>query len=375
MKWKGKASRRCWACPAPFNSATSSSPNQGRTQPRALRARLSSKRRGSSFQFRADVNENWGVWLRYWNDWDEVDEKRWGRKWWWEKVWRGMGQGLWLQKGWEKWACDRLLQHCRDEKGFANDERRIDRSQGGGRLGTIRSEAASSAQLRDSGGDCGGGMLDVGWMERLGGVGMVGCSKIVCKVLGSVWVQAFVVGTGVGSVWMPESSKTRAGMKQCWPWPSATHSECSSACPSSIPFEKSLIFEDWPSLKPRWYLLLKASSSVFSRVWTSECRPAVRPSSKARSHKYSRFRPLWCGCGSSEEVFDGFKVGEFDKFMKGDMSGWFCGWCVKRRRNISCAWSCIRRFFCFAMGFLVAGAHDVLAELLGSFDWVCWLCL
>jgi len=43
-------------------------------------------------------------------------------------------------------------------------------------------------------------MLDVGWMERLGGVGMVGCSKIVCKVLGSVWVQAFVVGTGVGSV-------------------------------------------------------------------------------------------------------------------------------------------------------------------------------
>jgi len=43
-------------------------------------------------------------------------------------------------------------------------------------------------------------MLDVGSMGRLGGVGMVGCSKIVCEVLRLVWVQVFVVGMGVGSV-------------------------------------------------------------------------------------------------------------------------------------------------------------------------------
>jgi len=112
-----------------------------------------------------------------------------------------MGKGLWFRKGLEKWACDRLLQHWRDEKGFGDDERRMERLRGGGRLGKIGSDMASFAQLRDvGGGSCEDKMLDVGSMGRLGGVGMVDCSKIVCKVLRSVWVQAFVVGMGMGSV-------------------------------------------------------------------------------------------------------------------------------------------------------------------------------
>ena len=76
-------------------------------------------------------------------------------------------------------------------------------------------------------------------------------------------------------------------MKQSSPWPSAIHSKRSSARPSSRPVAKILIFEAWPSLKPRAYPRSSASSSFLSRVW----RSARCPSLKVRSHKYSRFQP------------------------------------------------------------------------------------
>ena len=93
------------------------------------------------------------------------------------------------------------MRHWSDEKGFGSDERRADRSRGGGRLGMIGSEAASSAQLKDMGG---------GEVVRIGsGIGLecdVVCElvsrvpgELVCMLASTVRGASGVVGSVFGA--------------------------------------------------------------------------------------------------------------------------------------------------------------------------------
>ena len=133
-----------------------------------------------------------GIYSR-WPKWDRGKKRCWkvtvressmrGRKWW--IIMERLGKMcLWL--------------FVVTLKGFGDDEQRADRLQGGGWLGKIGSDVASSAQLRYAGGDCRGRILNVGSMMR----GVV--DEFACKPLASVWMHAYVVGMGLGLIWMLE---------------------------------------------------------------------------------------------------------------------------------------------------------------------------
>ena len=105
--------------------------------------------------------------------------------------------------GRKKYFLGFLLRRWRDENGLEDDERRHERSRGGGLLGRMGSEAlASFAQLKragDGGGSgtvSGGGSSSTVAMESTGGgSGLLSSSSSVCVLLSTV-----MVGTGGGGL-------------------------------------------------------------------------------------------------------------------------------------------------------------------------------
>ena len=110
--------------------------------------------------------------------------------------------------GRKKYFLGFLLRRWRDENGLGDDERRTERSRGGGLLGRMGSEvAASSAQSKRA--DKGGGSK-TGAVEGTGGSGRLSSSSsCVCVLLSTVTVGTGgggLIGVGVGSLTVVYSS-------------------------------------------------------------------------------------------------------------------------------------------------------------------------